>query len=368
MFAFKKNILKKFDWILFITIILLAIFGILMILSATASYEDSRFVKVQTFSMILGIATMIGLVLLDYKVLGKFYIPIYIVSNLLLVTVLIFGVGEDIWGAKRALQIGGFVFQPAEIAKVGVIISLSKLIEKNKYEINKPSVLLKILLFAAIPMGLILLQPDLGTTLVFVFFVAVMLFVAGLDLKYYGYVILVMLICIPILWTSMEGYQKKRITDFINQEEDTSDANYQAQEAKIAVGSGKVFGRGLFRGVQTQYGYIPEKQTDMIFAVVGEELGFIGGLTLFILYFIMLYRLIKIARDTEDMFGSLIVTGITAMFLFHIWENIGMTIGLMPITGIALPFMSYGGTFLLVNMICIGLTLSVGVHREGLTF
>lgn len=368
MFTFKKNTLKRFDWILFITVIILASFGIMMILSATASYDNSRFVKVQSFSLVLGIIAIIFLVIIDYRTFGKFYIPIYIVSNLLLVIVLIFGVGDDIWGAKRALAIGNFVFQPAEIAKVGVIISLAKLIDKNKHEINKPLVLLKIIAFAAIPMGLILMQPDLGTTLVFAFFIGVMLFIAGLDIKYFGYVLLIGLICLPLIWMSLDNYQKIRITGFLNPEEDTSGSVYQAREAKIAVGSGKVFGRGLFQGVQTQYGYIPEKQTDMIFAVVGEELGFIGGLTLFLLYFIMLYRLIKIAKDTEDLFGSLIVTGITAMFLFHIWENIGMTIGLMPITGIPLPFMSYGGTFLLVNMISIGISLSVAVHKEGLTF
>ncbi len=366
--TFKKGSIKRFDIVLFITVILLCIYGVIMIMSATASFDNSRYVKVQTISLILGIVAIILLVTFDYKILGKIYIPIYIISNLLLIIVLIFGVGDDTWGARSWLKIGSFVFQPAEISKVGIIISLAKLIDKNKYAINEPLVLLKILLFAAVPMVLVLVQPDLGTTLVFAFFLAIMLFVAGLDLKYYGYLLIILIICMPLIWPTLKPHQKKRITGFLDPENDTSDTVYQATQARIAVGSGKLLGRGLFKGVQTQYGYVPEKHTDMIFAVVGEELGLIGGLILLLLYFAMLYRLIRIAKDTRDMFGSLIVTGIAAMFLFHIWENIGMTIGLMPITGIPLPFMSYGGTFLLVNMICIGISLSVGVHREGLTF
>ena len=139
-------------------------------------------------------------------------------------------------------------------------------------------------------------------------------------------------------------------------------------QSKIAIGSGKIFGRGLFEGVQTQYNYIPEKQTDFIFAVVGEELGLIGGLALIILYFVLLYRLIKLAKNCKDTFGSMVLIGFAAMFLFHVWENIGMTIGLMPITGIPLPFMSYGGTFQLINLLCIGIALSISVHKEGLNF
>jgi len=339
-----------------------------MITSATASFDNPRFVKVQAISIILGIIAIIFLTTMDYKLLGKFYMPIYVFSNLLLIAVLIFGIGEDDWGARSWLKIGGFVFQPAEFVKVGLIISLSQFIDKNKNSINEPFVLLKILLFAAVPIGLILLQPDFGTAVVFVFFVMVMLFAAGLKLKYFGYAIILGIISLPILWFSLDDFQKNRIFVFLDPEHDTTNAGYQASQVKIAIGSGKIFGRGLFQGVQTQFGFIPEKQTDMIFAVVGEELGLMGGLLLLSLYFIMFYRLIRIARNTKDTFGSVMISGITAMLAVHIWENIGMTIGLMPITGIPLPFMSYGGTFLLMNMICIGIALSVGFHKEGLNF
>ncbi|SHH95033.1 rod shape-determining protein RodA [Sporanaerobacter acetigenes] len=368
MFSFRKNFIKKFDFVLFITVLLLCVYGLVMIMSATASYENSRFIKVQGITVILGIVAIILLAMMDYKLLGKIYLPIYIFCNLLLIAVLIFGTGDDDWGARSWLSIGGFTFQPAELVKLGLIISLAQFIDKNKNSINEPFVLLKTLLFAAIPIGLILLQPDFGTAAVFIFFVLAMLFAAGLKLKYFGYAIAIGIISLPAIWFSLDKYQKNRIFNFLNPEHDTSGSGYQAKQSLIAIGSGKVFGRGLFKGVQTQFGYIPEKQTDLIFAVIGEELGLMGGLVLILLYFIMFYRLVRIAKNTKDTFGSLMVIGITSMMFIHIWENIGMTIGLMPITGIPLPFISYGGTFLLVNMIGIGIALSVGMRKEGLNF
>jgi rod shape determining protein RodA len=200
------------------------------------------------------------------------------------------------------------------------------------------------------------------------FYVAVMLFAAGLDWKYIGYAAILGIVSLPIIWMRLGEYQKGRIFGFLEPEKDLTGTNYQAYQSRIAVGSGKIFGRGLFQGTQTQYNFLPEKQTDFIFAVLAEELGLIGGLVLIFLYFILIYRLFKIAKNSKDMFGSLMVTGFTAMFLIHIFENIGMTIGLMPITGIPLPFMSYGGTFHLMNFICIGIALSVSVHKEGLNF
>lgn len=368
MFNLKKKSFKKFDFTLFITVLLLCVYGIIMIKSATLSFETNRYIKIQALSTLLGFIAIAFLVLLDFELIGKFYIPIYIVSVGLLVAVALFGIGEEQWGSNSWLNIGGFVFQPAEIAKIGIIIFLAKYIDKNKNEINHLPTLFKILILAGIPILLIAKQPDLGTALVFVFFIAAMLFAAGIDWKYIGYAFLIGIISLPILWFSLKPHQRNRIFSFLDPEKDPSGTNYQALQSKIAVGSGKVFGKGLFQGTQTQYNYLPEKQTDFIFAVVAEELGLIGGLILILLYFIMLFRLIMIAKNSKDTFGSLMVTGFAAMFFIHIWENIGMTIGLMPITGIPLPFMSYGGTFQLVSLICIGISLSVGVQKEGLNF
>lgn len=368
MFNLKRKSFKKFDYTLFFTVLILCLFGLLILHSATLSLEKSNYVKTQSIATALGFACMIILILIDYKFLGKIYMPIYILSNLLLVAVLLFGTGKEQWGSQSWLKLGPVLFQPAEFVKVGLIVSLAKFIDNNKERINEPFTLLKILAFAFFPIFLILLQPDAGTAMVFVFFVAGMLFVAGIKWKYIGCALGIGLMSLPVLWFRLDQYQKDRIFNFLEPERDTSDTGYQAIQGKIAIGSGKIFGRGLFEGVQTQFNYIPEKQTDYIFAVIVEELGFIGGISLISLYAIMLFRFIKIARNSKDLFGSLMVTGIAAVFLFHIWENIGMTIGLMPITGIPLPFISHGGTFQLVNLVCIGIILSVGVNREELTF
>lgn len=368
MFNFKKKSYKKFDYVLFLTTLALCAYGLVMIWSATLTYESMSFVKTQSIATVLGIITVIILILIDYHFLGKLYIPIYIISNLLLLAVLKFGIGGNQWGADSWLKIGPLIFQPAEFVKIGLIISLAKFIDDNKENINEPFTLLKVLAFAFFPVILILLQPDAGTAMVFVFFIAAMLFIADVKWKYIGYALLTGLLSLPVLWFKLDTYQKDRVFNFLDPERDTSVTGYQAMQGRIAIGSGKVFGRGLFEGVQTQFNYIPEKQTDYIFAVIGEELGLMGGLGLIFLYFVLLQRFIKIAKNSKDLFGSLMVVGIAAMFVFHIWENIGMTIGLMPITGIPLPFISYGGTFQLSNMICIGIALSVGIHREELSF
>jgi rod shape determining protein RodA len=369
MFNLRKKSFKKFDFILFFTIIALCIYGLVVLKSATLSYNTNRYVKTQAIATIIGFLAVLVIILLDYQLLGKLYIPIYVVCNLLLLAVLLVGTGDEQWGARSWLYItDSFGFQPSEFVKIGLIISLAKYIDINQETLNMPFTLIRVLIFAFLPVGLILLQPDAGTAMVFIFFIAAMLFIAGVKWKYIGMALLTGLASLPLIWIKLDKYQKNRILNFLDPERDALNSNYQAIQGKIAIGSGKILGRGLFGGTYTQYNYIPAKQTDFIFAVLVEELGFIGGMGLIFLYLIMIQRFIKIARNSEDLFGSLMCVGIAAMYLFHIWENIGMTIGLMPITGIPLPFMSYGGTYQLTNLVCIGIVLSVGLYREGLTF
>ncbi|EOC99894.1 Cell division protein FtsW [Caldisalinibacter kiritimatiensis] len=360
-----KKFWKKFDFTLLITVILLNIIGIIMIKSAA---PDTQHLKMQAIAFTLGIFAIVFFTFFNYETFGKLYIPIYIFSNLLLVAVLIFGFGEEQWGARSWLAIGSFTFQPSEIAKFGIIISVAKFIDKNKEQINEIGTLIKILIFAFIPVGLILMQPDYGTAFVFIFFIFIMIFTAGLDYKYVLYAAIAGIISSPALWFTLKPYQRDRILDFFNPSRDPMGSGYQVIQSKMAIGSGKIFGRGLFHGKLTQSKYIPQQHTDFIFAVIGEELGFIGGLAVLLLYFIMIYRLIKIARNAKDLFGSLIVIGIASMMIFHIFENIGMTMGLTPVTGIPLPFLSYGGTFLLANMVSIGIALSVATKKDGINF
>lgn len=372
----KDNKLKRFDFILFITTIILSVYGFIVINSATMSkaYGSEPFLKTQILAFGMGMVILFVLVFIDYDIYGSFYLPIYGVTLLLLTYVLINPVSASEWGDVRSwISIGPITFQPSELAKFGVIISVSKYIDLNKDEINNPIVLVKILVFAFIPVALILMQPDLGTALVFIFFIAVMIFVAGIDRKY---IILVLSIALILLiiglisfysimqdYTPNQNYQLDRIVTFFYPELDPEDTGYQVIQSKTAIGSGMIYGRGLFKGVQNQLGYLPTKETDFIFAVIGEELGLLGGLALLTLYAILLYRLIRIAKNASNLFGALIASGITAMLFFHIFENIGMTMGLLPVTGIPLPFISYGGTFMLVNMVSIGLSLSIGMKR-----
>jgi len=372
----KDNKLKRFDFILFFTTIILSIFGFIIIKSATMSKVGGSdgYLKTQLIAFSIGLVLLFVLVVIDYDIYGAFYIPIYAVSILLLLYVLLNPVNASEWGSVRSwVKIGPVVFQPSEVAKFGIIISLAKYIDINHENINKPIVLIKILAFALFPVVLILLQPDLGTALVFIFFITVMIFIGGINHKYVTAVLIIgflfTIICVGAFFYIMQdysvgdNYQFDRIVTFVYPELDPEDTGYQVIQSKTAIGSGLLYGRGLFQGVQNQLGYLPTKETDFIFAVIGEELGFVGGLFLLILYALLLYRLIKIAKHTSSIFGSLIATGISAMLFFHIFENIGMTMGVMPVTGIPLPFISYGGTFMLVNMVSIGLSLGVGMKK-----
>lgn len=372
----KDNKLKRFDFILLFTTILLCVYGFIVINSATLSKPlgSEPFLRTQIIAFSLGMVAVFILLFIDYDIYGGFYIPIYVITIAFLIYVLINPVKATEWGDVRSwMSIGPIVFQPSELAKFGVIISVSKFIDLHKDDINNPAVLIKILVFAFFPIALILMQPDLGTALVFVFFIAVMIFVAGIDRRYIIAVLIIALILLIVglvaLYSIMqdyvpgERYQIDRIVNFFYPELDPEDTGYHVIQSKIAIGSGMIYGRGLYEGVQNQLNYLPTKETDFIFAVIGEELGLIGGLLLLLLYGVLFYRLIKIARNAANLFGSLIVTGITAMQFFHIFENIGMTMGLMPVTGIPLPFISYGGTFMLVNTVSMGLVLSVGMKR-----
>ncbi len=370
MISLKKKLWKNFDYLMFITVILLNIFGFISIYIATLESRlgSMQYLKVQSIAFVLGLIGMFFLTILDYDIFGKLYLFIYAFCNLLLIAVLLFGTGEQQWGARSWLVIGPLSFQPSEIVKIGIIISVAKFISNNKSKINTPFTLVKILLFSSIPICLILLQPDFGTAIVFVFFILIMLFVAGLDIKYYLYLAGAGIISIPLVWNLFEAYQRRRIMVFLNPSLDPTDAGYQVTQSKIAIGSGKLIGRGIADAKFIRSGYLPEKHTDFIFSVIGEVYGLIGGLILLLLYFLLIYRLITTAKEAKDLFGSLVVVGITSMLVFHIIQNIGMTIGLMPVTGIPLPFISYGGTFLLSNMLSMGLVFSICIRKNRINF
>ncbi|MEW9121330.1 MAG: rod shape-determining protein RodA [Thermotaleaceae bacterium] len=368
MFKFDTRLLRKIDFGLIAIVILICILGVVIIGSATQSLESSRYIRTQIVSILMGFAAIIVIMCIDYNTLAKLYIPIYVFCNGLLMAVLIFGAGKDSWGANRWIRIGGHQFQPSDFVKIGIIICLAKIAADKKETIDQLPTLLKVVGFVSVPMLLILVQPDLGTTLTFAAFTFGILFVAGIRYKHILITGLVGILSMPFAWLSLKDYQKTRILVFLNPEMDPMGKGYHVLQSKLTIGSGRLFGRGLFKGVQNQLGFLPEKHTDFIFSVLSEELGFLGAGILLVLYMLLLVKCINIARKAKDDFGTYLVTGVTFMLAFHIFANIAMTIGLMPVTGKPLPFVSYGGTFMLSNMIALGLVLNVNMRRDKINF
>ncbi len=363
------KLIKKIDYGLIAIVLIISIMGVVMITSATHTLGYERFIRTQVVSIIMGLIAIILILFIDYNTLAKLYIPIYICSNLLLVAVIFFGTGMERWGANRWIRIGGFQFQPSDFAKIGVIISLAKILDDNKDSMHKISTLLKIFIFVGVPMVLIYAQPDLGTAMSFAFFSLGMVFIAGLKYKHIFVTGIIGILTAPIAWFFvLKGYHKGRIITFLNPDLDPMDKGYHAIQSRLAVGNGRIFGKGLFKGTQSQLGFLPEKQTDFIFSVLAEETGFIGVTILLTLYGMMLMKCVNVARNAKDDFGAYLVIGMTFMLAFHIFANIGMTIGLMPVTGKPLPFVSYGGTFMLSNMMALGLILNVNMRRDKINF
>lgn len=362
MFNLKKKEFKKFDWLLFLSVAFLSIYGLFVLYSAFSG--DISKIRSQLVASILGFLFIILICTMDMDVIKKGALPIYVISLILLLLTIFLGQGEQQWGSNSWLILGPIQLQPSEITKVGIIFSLAAYLEKYKEDINKPSRLLLTLMFAGLPVLFILLQPDFGTAMVYIFFIAIMLFSAGLSWKWILALLALASIGSLILILNLEGYRADRIHDFLDPSRDTSGSGWQQQQGLIAIGSGMFKGRGFMKGTQAQYGYIPEKETDYIFSVLAEELGFIGAILMLIAFIIMIYRLLIISKNSKNSFISLMTIGICAMFFVHIFENVAMTIGLMPVTGIPLPFFSSGGTFLLICFVNIGLALSASMQKS----
>ncbi len=364
-----RNYFKQLDYVLVITAGVLALLGVLLIVSATRSIEGSRQILVQSIAIVLGTGMMFLVAAMDYEMYSDLDKILYIGSVLILIFVLIFGEGKEETGSNSWIRIGGIGIQPSELVKLSFCITFSHQIVKNREYINSPRVLGKLLLHFGVLAGLVILQNDTGTALVFLFMFLVMLFAAGLSYKYFLGALGGFLALCPIAWFFlMKDYQKERILVFLNPERDASGAGYQVLQSKIAIGSGEFLGRGYMQGPQNQLGFLPEKETDFIFGVCGEEFGFIGCIIVVALLALLIGRCIYVGMQAKDETGYFICVGIAAMFMFHTLENIFMCIGLMPVTGIPLPFLSYGGSSVLTNFIAVGLVLSVWSGRRVLRF
>ena len=361
----EKRILKNMEWWLVIWSIALCIIGLIALFSATSGTEYSEFNK-QIIWIIASIIVMLIVMFIDYNILAKISPIFYGLSIILLIAVLF---TEPINGATSWFQIGIFNFQPSEFAKIFVImflaLTISKLQERGREQINRPLKLMLILLILVIPTILIIIQPDYGTSTAFIISVILILYVAGIDKKYIFIAITLVAILVPIIYMYiLPEHAKTRIEVFLNPESDPRGAGYNIIQSKLAIGAGRLTGMGILNGNQTQLGYLYPKTTDFIFSVIGEEMGFIISSAVIILNVLIITKAVYIAKTAKDDIGSYTAIGIAGIFLFHMLENIGMTMGLLPITGVPLLFVSYGGSSMITNFICIGLLLNISGRRQ----
>lgn len=364
-----KKLLKNTEWMILIVSVILTIIGLVALFSATQSTEYEEFRK-QIQWVIISIPFLILASVIDYNVIVRFSTLAYIVLIVLLIGVLF---TEPISGARSWYKFGESVaFQPSEIGKVITILFLAFLINKmqirGRKEINKFWKLMIVLLFAVIPIALIIIEPDNGTAIAYIIAILFMLFVSGIDKKYIILACILLAIAVPVIYNNLPDHAIKRIQVFLNPDLDPRGAGYNINQSKLAIGAGEIFGMGLFKGNQTQLGFLHPKTTDFIFSVIGEEMGFIATGSITILYIVLVTKSIYIAKTAKDNIGSYIAIGIAGIFFFHMTENIGMTIGLLPITGVPLPFVSYGGSSMITNFICIGLLLNISSRRQKAIF
>lgn len=365
----QKKMFKNFEWgILICTIILLAI-GLVALFSATQNSDYEEFKK-QIMWIGISIPVIVVVILVDYEILAKISPVIYGLSLISLIAVLF---TEPINGATSWFNIGPFSFQPAEFAKIAVVLFMAnvivKLQQKGRDEINRFWKLGIILATVAVPTLLIIKQPDYGTALAFLVALIFMLYVAGINKKYIITAVLLVVILVPLVYFFiLPEHAKARIDVYLNPNLDPRGDGYNIIQSKLAIGAGQIFGMGLFKGNQTQLGYLYPKTTDFIFAVISEEMGFVVAGAIIVLYVILITKSIQVAKTAKDDLGSYIATGIVGIFFFHMLENIGMTMGLLPITGIPLPFVSYGGSSMLTNLTLIAILLNISTRRKKAMF
>jgi rod shape determining protein RodA len=319
------------------------------------------FVKRQSLWALLGFILLIIIIFIDYHNLERYSKVIYFGAIILLIMVIFSG--RTTYGARRWLAIGPFDFQPSEFAKIALIAFLADFLSKNKQKLDNFFYYLLPFVYTGLLILLVFMQPDLGTSLVYLAILIIMLFVAGIKLKFLIFTFLVALSSVPVSWTFLKDYQKNRLILFLNPNLDPLGGGYNVIQSRIAIGSGGFLGNGIFSGLQSQLNFLPAQHTDFIFSVVGEELGFVGTILLLGLYAIILWRGIKIALEARDLLGSLLAAGAVSFLFFHIIVNIGMAMGMLPATGLPLPFLSYGGSFMISNLMVIGILLNVQLHK-----
>lgn len=370
-----KRLVRDIDFSFLLLIVGILVMSSFVLSSATLNVSNDPlvYVKKHLIWIAAGIIGMVIIAAFNYNTFRSYEKPIYIMT--ILVLLLVLAIGKE----SSRIELGSFQLQPSEFAKVTIIITFAKFLSDRQGKLNTLKELLPCFLYVGIPM-LLIVPADLGTSLVFIAIVFGMLFMAGANIKLLvrilggGFLLLVFILVAHFKFgmkLPLEEYQLMRLIVFMDPYNDGFNGRgygYHIIQSQVAIGSGGLLGKGLYRGSQVQLNFLPEHHTDFIFSVVGEELGFIGAATLLVMYFGLLYRALNIAKAAKDNYGTLLVTGVVSMLLFHIIENVGMGMGLMPITGIPLPLFSYGGSSMLATMIALGLVLNVNIRRQIIRF
>jgi rod shape determining protein RodA len=365
---------RNFDDLLNFAVIGLLFIGTLLVYAGTREWfrsydlDPEYYLKRHTLNILIGSLLAYGTTLIDYRLLRAYTPIIWLASVIGLVIVLIPGLGSEINGSQAWISLpGGFQFQPAELAKIAIIVGIAMIMADRENAHDDPNDLdvLKALAISAVPVLLIVAQPDLGTVLIISAAILAMIAASGAPSRWViGLLILAVLGVFTAIQTgAVSQYQIARLQSFVDPSADPQATGYQLRQSRITIGSGGILGKGLFNGPQTNGRFVPEQQTDFIFTVAGEELGFIGCSVILALYLLFFLRAFAICRRSSDLFGRLVCIGVIAWFSFQAFENIGMTMGLMPMTGVPLPFLSYGGSSMFANLIGVGLLQNV--HSRG---
>ncbi len=372
----RQSVFRGFDPVLSVAVGLLLLIGTALVYAATRNWyaanglDPEYYLKRHVINITIGLLLAWGTTVIDYRLLRAYTPILWVLGVLGLTFVILPGVNSEVNGAKAWIPLpGGFQIQPAELAKISIIVGMSMLLSERSHDSDQPTTndILRALGVAAIPVLLILKQPDMGTVFIISASVVAILGISGAPMKWVaGLLILAVLGGVVATKTGViSDYQVKRLQSFVDPNADSQGSGYQLRQARITVGSGGLFGTGLFDGPQTNGRFVPEQQTDFIFTVAGEELGFLGSGFIIFLYILILMRAFGIARRSSDPYGQLVCTGVIAWFAFQTFENIGMTLGLMPMTGVPLPFMSYGGSSMFANLIGFGLLQNVHARHRG---
>lgn len=366
----KNKFVKNLEWSILICCLILLLIGMIALYSATQDNGNAE-LKKQIVWATVSIPIMFIVMVIDYNKIAKISPILYIILIIALIAVLF---TEPINGARSWFQINEWAtIQPSELAKIAFIIFFSYILVKlqngDKREINRFWKLLITVPILAIPAVLIMLQPDYGTLMAFIISYIFIMFAGGIDKRIIIIAMIIVIIAIPLAYFYiLPDHARTRIDVYLNPDLDPRGSGYNVIQSKLAIGSGQLLGMGLLKGNQTQLGYLYPKTTDFIFSVIGEEMGFVIASLVIILYIILITKSIYVAKTAKDDLGSYIAMGICGIFMFHMLENIGMTMGLLPITGVPLPFVSYGGSSLVTNFICIGLLLGISGRRQKAIF